>query len=197
LESDHEGQAANAAVALLLQIAEHDLRVLVVKRVENPSDAWSGQMALPGGKRDAKDRDLKDTVIREVAEEININVRAGGRFLGVLPPQQSKRRPDLTILPFVILLEQEPAIRVKEGEVDLFLWASLNDLVHKEASVTFSFGERPAYTLGQYVVWGLTYNILHYFIDLLTSPANRTQRFKGHERLARKRNARSAGPLPT
>jgi 8-oxo-dGTP diphosphatase len=174
LESDHEGQAANAAVALLLQIAEHDLRVLVVKRVENPSDAWSGQMALPGGKRDAKDRDLKDTVIREVAEEININVRAGGRFLGVLPPQQSKRRPDLTILPFVILLEQEPAIRVKEGEVDLFLWASLNDLVHKEASVTFSFEERPAYTLGQYVVWGLTYNILHHFIDLLTSPANQT-----------------------
>lgn len=174
LESDHEGQAANAAVALLLQIAEHDLRVLVVKRAENPSDSWSGQMALPGGKRDAKDRDLKDTVIREVAEETNINVRNGGRFLGVLPPQQSKRRPDLTILPFVILLEQEPAIRVKEGEVERVLWVSLNALAHKEGPVTFSFGERPAYTVGQYVVWGLTYNILHHFIDLLTSSVNRT-----------------------
>ncbi len=161
--------AANAAVALLLQKGDEDLRVLLVKRAENPSDSWSGQMALPGGRRDAADRDLLDTVAREVAEETNIHVREGGRFLGVLPLHQSQRRPDLTVRPFVVLLEQEPSIQVRAGEVERFLWVSLNDLIQKEGSVTFSFGERPAYTVGPYVVWGLTYRILHHFIDHLTT----------------------------
>jgi 8-oxo-dGTP diphosphatase len=169
LETAYERQEANAAVALLLQITAEDLNVLFVKRAESPTDSWSGQMALPGGKRDSKDRDLKETVIREVLEEVNINLLDGCRFLGVLPPQRTKRRPELKILPFVILLEQEPSIRVNEEEVEQCIWVPLKELVQNEGKVTFSFGERSAYIVGKYVIWGLTYRILREFIYVLTS----------------------------
>jgi hypothetical protein len=42
-----EEQDADASVALLLKIVDQDLAALFVKRVENPTDPWSGQMALP------------------------------------------------------------------------------------------------------------------------------------------------------
>ena len=52
-------QDADAAVALLLKLPDQDLKILIVKRAENPADPWSGQMAFPGGKRDEKDQNLK------------------------------------------------------------------------------------------------------------------------------------------
>ena len=61
--SDEQG--ANAAVAVLLKLERGRLCVLFVKRVEEAKDPWSGQVAFPGGKRDAEDKDLKETVIRE------------------------------------------------------------------------------------------------------------------------------------
>jgi 8-oxo-dGTP diphosphatase len=52
LEPISDEQGANAAVALLLKPRRNDFDVLLVKRVKNPSDPWSGQMALPGGIRE-------------------------------------------------------------------------------------------------------------------------------------------------
>jgi 8-oxo-dGTP pyrophosphatase MutT (NUDIX family) len=169
LETDHKRQGANAAVALLLQIVDQDIRALLIKRAENPTDSWSGHIALPGGKRDVKDRDLKETVAREVLEEIDINVLDYCRFLGVLLSQRSKRKPELNILPFVILLEKEPLIRVNEREVEKCIWVSLKELIQNKDKITLSFGDRPAYIVGKYRIWGLTYRILREFIYILTS----------------------------
>jgi 8-oxo-dGTP pyrophosphatase MutT (NUDIX family) len=169
LEIGYERQGANAAVALLLQVAGQDLRALLVKRAVNPIDSWSGHMALPGGKRDVEDRDLKETVIREVLEEININVHDRCRFLGVLSAQRSKRRPELIILPFVIILEQEPSIKVNEKEVEKFIWVSLKELAQNERVVTINFVKRPAYIINKDIIWGITYRILREFINVLTS----------------------------
>jgi 8-oxo-dGTP pyrophosphatase MutT (NUDIX family) len=168
LETVYERHEANAAVTLLLQIANQNLRILFVKRIENPADSWSGQMALPGGKRDDKDRDLKETVVREVLEEVNIDILDRCRFLGNLPSQRSKRRPEMSILPFVILLEQEPSIKVNKREVERFIWFSLKELVQNEGIVRLSLGERPAYIIGECTIWGLTYRILRSFIEALT-----------------------------
>jgi len=163
--SDEQG--SNAAVALLLRLENADLRVLLVKRVENPADPWSGQVALPGGKRDAADLNLQRTVARETLEETNIDLHDGGRFLGVLPALQSRPRLDIKILPFVILLEYEPSIRLNERELEGFVWIPLEEIVRGRGSVKFSFGEVPAFTVGPTVVWGLTYRILESFIEIL------------------------------
>ncbi|MFQ6065124.1 MAG: NUDIX hydrolase, partial [Candidatus Bathyarchaeia archaeon] len=142
-----EGGDADAAVVLLLKPVDQDIEVLLVKRVENPADPWSGEMAFPGGKRDVKDRDLKQTVIRETSEETNINLLDHCRFLGVMEPLRSTRRPEMTVLPFIALVEYEPAIELNE-ELDGFVWISLKQLVHHRGTAKFSFGEVPAYIVG-------------------------------------------------
>jgi 8-oxo-dGTP diphosphatase len=156
-----------AAVALLLRIAGRDLRLLVVKRVENPEDPWSGQMALPGGRSEPKDRNLQETVIRETSEETSINLLAESQFLGVLEPVRSAVRPDMRILPFVFLLKHEPDIKLSMKELERYIWVTPKQLRAKSGSTRFSFGTFPAYNIGNNVIWGLTYMILTEFLKLL------------------------------
>lgn len=160
--SDEQG--ANAAVALLLKLENAELNILFVKRVENLADPWSGQVALPGGKRDAADLSLKQTVIRETLEETNIDLLSDCRFLGVLTALRSKPRTNLLILPFVVLLKRDHSIRLSERELEDFVWIPLRDVVQGKGSVEFDFGEVPAYTVGRTVIWGLTYRVLEDFI---------------------------------
>jgi len=166
LKPASEGKDAGAAVALLLKTTDKDLRILFVKRAENLADPWSGQMALPGGKRDATDQSLKQTVVRETLEETNINLLDRCRFLGVMETQTSTPRPEMKILPFVVLLEHEPSIKLN-GELERFVWISPEELVRHRGTVKFSFGEFPAYVVGDIIIWGLTYRILEVFVYIL------------------------------
>ncbi len=166
LKPTSEEQDADAAVALLLKPTDRDLQVLIVKRIESPTDPWSGQMALPGGKRDSKDRNLKQTVTRETLEETNINLLGHCRFLGLMETLRSTLKPEMKILPFVVLLEAEPPIRLNE-ELKDFAWIPLEELVKHRSTVEFSYGEFPAYLVGNSVIWGLTYRILERFIHIL------------------------------
>ena len=166
LKKTPEEQDADAAVALLLKPTDQDLEVLFVKRVENPADPWSGQIALPGGKRDPKDQSLKQTVVRETLEETNIDLLDRCRLLGTMKALRSTLRPEKRVLPFVFLLEHEPAIRLNE-ELKGFFWTSLGELVRHRGTARLSFGEVPAYVVGNSVIWGLTYRILEGFIRIL------------------------------
>lgn len=162
--SDEQG--ANAAVALLLRQEKNDLSVLLVKRVENLADPWSGQMAFPGGKRTEQDHDLKQTIVRETSEETNIDLFNRCRFLGVLTAMQSKPRPDLKILPFVILVQYDPKIMLNKKELEDSFWVPLSEVAQGKSYAKFSFGESPAYVVRGKVVWGLTYRILENFFAL-------------------------------
>ncbi len=170
-----EAQDAGAAVALLLKLTNQGIKALFVKRAETPADPWSGQMALPGGKRDSMDQSLKDTIVRETLEETNINLLHRCRFLGVMGTLESEIRPELKILPFVILLEHEPSIKLNV-ELKYFVWISPEELIRNRGIVKFSFGEFPAYVVGSNVIWGLTYNIFEGFIHRLDLKAPRTLR---------------------
>ena len=158
-----DAQGANAAVALLLKPRGDDFDLLLVKRVENPSDTWSGQMALPGGKREPKDQSLKDTVMRETWEETGVAL-GRCRFLGVLGAVRSEPRPDFVILPFVVLLEGEPELKLSEAELETFIWVPYEEVVGSKGAVEFSFGKVPAFVFADAVVWGVTYRILSKFI---------------------------------
>ena len=52
-----------AAVAVVLRVAGPDLDLLLIKRAQSERDPWSGHMALPGGRRDPGDDDLRATGI--------------------------------------------------------------------------------------------------------------------------------------
>jgi 8-oxo-dGTP pyrophosphatase MutT (NUDIX family) len=159
-------QDANAAVALVLKPGKSDLNVLLVKRVESLADPWSGQMAFPGGKRDVKDANLVETVVRETLEETGINLLRRCRLLGVLTALSSRPRPELKILPFVVLLEHKPLIKLSEKELQSFVWIKLNEIARHRGNARLSFGEVPAFVVTNVVIWGLTYRILEDFLEI-------------------------------
>ena len=160
--SSEEG--ANAAVSLLLKPRRGDFDLLLVKRVENPSDPWSGQMALPGGKRELKDTSLKDTVMRETLEETGVTL-GQCRFLGVMDAVRSEPKPDFKILPFVVLLEGEHRLKLNKAELETFIWVPYEEVVQSRCLVEFSFGKVPAFIFADAVVWGVTYKILSEFVE--------------------------------
>jgi len=166
LKSVSERQEAGAAVALLLKTTDKDLKILFVKRAENLDDPWSGQIAFPGGKRDVRDKSLKQTVVRETLEETNINLLDRCRFLGVMETITSTQRPEMKVLPFVVLLEHEPSIKLND-ELERFVWISLEEVVRHRGTVKLGGVELPSYIVGNTVIWGLTYKILEIFLHTL------------------------------
>ena len=69
-----KANAKQAAVAVLF-IKEDDQEPHLVLIERNQYDGHhSGQMALPGGKMDPTDQDLRETAAREVREEIGIEI---------------------------------------------------------------------------------------------------------------------------
>ena len=168
-------QESNAAVALILTPEDGDFSVLFVKRVENPAaDPWSGQIGLPGGKREVEDKNLQQNVIRETLEETGINL-VNSRFLGLLPAQRATPRPELIILPFVILLEHRPIIRLNRKELESFIWIPLQEILRSKNTAKIGSREVPAYVVGKTVIWGLTYRILESLIQIVdNTPDERT-----------------------
>ncbi len=158
---------AAAAVASLLISLNQDLKILFVKRTENPIDLWSGQMAFPGGRRSVKDQNLKHTVTRETFEETGIDLLEGCRLLGVTDMVKSAIVPEMNVLPFVFLLEREAKVTLNKKELNDFVWVSLKELARNKTTVKFTFGEFPAYSVGNNVIWGLTYNIVKKFVEAL------------------------------
>lgn len=159
-----------AAVAIVLVPTDDDLELLFIKRAEEPGDPWSGQMALPGGRREEGDADLLATATRETLEETQV----------VLPPESllgelddlapvTPVLPPVVVRPFVFGLERKPPI-TPSAEVALHLWTSLGELPRRaaESRVTVRGVEvtRPSYLVGPHVVWGITHRILGNFLHL-------------------------------
>jgi len=153
-------QQANTAVAILLKINNQNFMILFVRRAKNLADPWSGQIGFPGGKHELGDENLKQTIIRETKEEAGINLLKDCRFLGVLDAQRTKPKPDLKILPFVVLLQDEPLIKLNLKELRTFFWISIGQLAENRTIVELASEKQPAYVFGKKVIWGLTCRIL-------------------------------------
>jgi len=158
---------AEAAVALLLRVVGQRIEALFVKRVTSPTDPWSGQIALPGGRREATDENLRQTVVREIYEETGVNLLHGCRFLGAMQIQNSAMKPKIRVLPFVILLESDQSITLSKKELEWFVWIPLDELASHRRTVNFSFGSFPAYVVRESVIWGLTYRIVESLLHAL------------------------------
>ena len=95
-----------AAVAILLRKRREQSEILFVKRAIRERDAWSGDVAFPGGCRDASDADDFAAACREVREEIGLDLGDKSRYslVGKLSEHTVRRgKGFLTIVPFVIV----------------------------------------------------------------------------------------------
>ncbi|ARM75080.1 NUDIX hydrolase [Acidianus manzaensis] len=143
----------DAAVVLLVN---NENKFLLIKRVENPNDPWSGNMALPGGHRE-NNESCMDTAIRECMEEVGIRPEIK-KFLGIYSPNN---RP-LKVAVF-LGYTQESKLEISKDEVEKCFWVDFNEL--KKGTNCFYYKD--------YVIWGMTYRILRDF-----SPATDTSSFR-------------------
>ena len=160
-----------AAVAIV--IAPDPDSILLIRRAERDGDPWSGQMALPGGRRDPEDADLEHTARRETMEEVGITLSRGSS-LGALDDfaPSTPVLPPVAVRPFVFSLDHRPSLALSE-EVDTADWVRLDQLLdpanYYETTVAARGMEfqRSAYHVPCGVVWGLTERLLTQFLALL------------------------------
>jgi len=165
----------NAAVSVVLRDGE-GLDLLLIKRAVAEGDPWSGQMALPGGRRDPSDATLLQTAIRETEEETSVSLDERGVHLGRLEPMvpATTRLPPITIFPFVFVVPESTDALVFSREVEEVLWVPLAALQDPAASSTVEihYGDNssrmfPCLRVDGRVIWGLTYRILTGFFEIL------------------------------
>jgi len=180
---------AQAVIAAILRPGAQGAELLLIRRAENSRDPWSGHMALPGGRRASGDTELIDTAIREVSEEIGVDLRRDAQLLGRLPAARALARGrdiDLEIFPIVFALQREIAPLANPIEVQSIVWASIRHLLSAASRSTFEYavpGQRlrfPAFEVDGHHVWGLTYRVLTDLLDVI-HPARRGQHPEGSD----------------
>lgn len=163
-----EGGVRSAAVALVFRTSR-SLELLLIERARRSGDPWSGQVALPGGKRQPEDVTAMDTAVRETFEEVGFDLREKARFLGYAEPMRT-HTGTMDVVPSVFVLKERVRVRAN-GEVASHKWIRLSALLSPEARSSYhlEYGGRrmdmPAYRVGGYVVWGLTHRILSALLE--------------------------------
>lgn len=171
--TDDAPGAAPAAVALLVAAAPSGAAVLLIRRAVRAGDPWSGQIGLPGGRRDPHDAGLLRTAVRETREEVGVDL-AGVPALAQLSDLRPRTPllPPIYVRPFVFGLEQRPDLHFSD-EVQDGRWVGLDALRqpgrHRDVPVDVPGIDRPkpAYLVDDWVVWGMTERILTPFLALV------------------------------
>lgn len=173
--AEPEGRAA--AVAAILRHTSAGPEVLFIKRSEREGDPWSGHMAFPGGRREARDPHLLATALRETVEEIGLDLARHGELVGVLDDEDATGRGSvepMPIRPYVFELRGEVSLRFSH-EVSEALWAPLPELYEGAlaSSITVPYKGQsytlPAWDVEGRIVWGLTYRMMNKLFELLRS----------------------------
>lgn len=162
----------HAVVAAILRDSPAGVELLLMRRAEHELDPWSGHMALPGGHGDAADASLVATAVREVSEEVGLDLLEHAELLGRLPAVIASPT-QLTIYPVVFALAAGHEPEANPREVQEVLWATLEHLRSPAAASSHELEVRqqrhhfPAFDVRGRTVWGLTYRILENLLNRL------------------------------
>ena len=165
--AEHELRGGwQAAVALVVAPSDAGPELAMIRRAERSGDPWSGDMALPGGKREPDDPDLATTAVRETREEVGL---ALGSPIGRLDDHRGRRRAGL-VATYVFALDERPAMTPHPDEVADALWVPVATLLDPANAVSYHLdghGDFPGVTVDGRVVWGLTHRTLQTFVEVL------------------------------
>ncbi|WP_417217701.1 NUDIX hydrolase [Alcanivorax sp.] len=156
-----------SAVALLLVNGQEASRILLLKRPERMR-AYAGDWCLPGGRQDASDAHLEDTMWRELEEETGLKPHHS-RLLACLDDFYNGRGQ--LVRPFLIGIDQadfSSHLALQEDEVADYECLPLSRLSDLKQGTPEGMTSRrsPGYYLEfgkgieTQVVWGLTATVL-------------------------------------
>ncbi|QHT71034.1 CoA pyrophosphatase [Rhodocytophaga rosea] len=162
----------SSAVLILFYPVENIIHIpLMVRPVYK--GVHSGQVSLPGGRREESDQTLIETALREAKEEIGIIPRQI-EILGALT-ELYVPASNFLVLPVVGSIRQRPDFKIDPYEVDRLLEVPLNELQDvtrigsKEIVVRDTITiQAPYYDLQGYTVWGATAMIMSELNEILT-----------------------------
>jgi 8-oxo-dGTP pyrophosphatase MutT (NUDIX family) len=156
-------------LAPLFVAGEPDEPHLVLTRRRADLRRHAGEIAFPGGRRDAEDPDLAATALREAEEEIGLP-REAVQLLGELP-HVSTFATGYVIHPFVGTIPSGIAWQPSAREVDAVLELPLSEVRAartrtpiERRGITF---ETDAYVLGEHLIWGATARIIELLLERL------------------------------
>ncbi len=155
----------SAVLAPLYRDGDGRLRLVFIRR--SPFGVHGGQIAFPGGRREAEDPDLLTTALRGAEEEIGLD-RALVEILATLPVIETVAT-GFRVAPFLGRLQGPPPTwRRQETEIDEILEVPLEDLLRRDGHAVEIWQlpnwpeprEIPFYRIGHYKLWGATYKIV-------------------------------------
>lgn len=156
-----------------------ELRVILVRRAE-----WGphgGQIAFPGGKREAHDPSLEHTALREAHEEIGLEPDAVGPLeaLPIVEIQATQFR----IHPFLGRARFPAKWRPSTEIAEVIEWP-IRELTrpeaHSEQDIRYSTEHPPlrtfAFRVGPHLLWGASYRILKPLLSRLVQDGEEHRR---------------------
>jgi 8-oxo-dGTP pyrophosphatase MutT (NUDIX family) len=151
--------AARVPAAVLMALTdESDPHLLLIRRSLHLS-AHPGEIALPGGKADADDIDLRDTALREAWEEIRLPRDCFG-YGGHLTPRVSMLGLAVTAIAGVVSVDVP--LQMQAVEVEEIIHAPLAFFAERKnlrADRVIRNGEvriAARYQYRHYTIWGIT-----------------------------------------
>lgn len=160
-----------AAVNILLYPKNEEWHFPLIHRTQNENDRHSGQISLPGGKKDESDIDFYVTAIRETWEEIGV-IKSQIKFVRELSPIYI---PPSNFFVYVYLsyTEFSPIFNHQDNEVQEILEIPLSLIKNlQKPPLTMELPKTngykvPYFDFQNHKIWGATSMILSEFNFLL------------------------------
>ena len=162
--------ARPGAVLILLYPTKEGVFFPLMKRSDY-GGVHSGQISLPGGKREAGDKDLLDTAARETHEEIGV-AREDIQIIGTIS-ELYVYASNFDILPVIAYSEKEPLFDPDTREVVEVVKGDQAQLTSQQVPITREIQIRnisiqaPYFEIEGHVVWGATAMILSEFLEIV------------------------------
>lgn len=160
-----------AAVNILLYLKDNEWFFPLMVRTKNDRDRHSGQISLPGGKKEDDDIDFAHTAKRETSEEMGIDMHYN-RIIREMSPIYIPPS-NFYVRAFVSYTKKNPEFTLQKSEVvELieFPVTALLSLPEKPEMMTLPSSrgvEVPVINFNNYRIWGATSMILCEFSYLL------------------------------
>lgn len=162
-----------SAVTMLL-VNEDEPSIMLMRRPVKKGDPWSGDMCLPGGRKDPTDKNSFATATRETLEEVGLDLHKQGQYLGRLSDVMTRAhegRKPMVVTPFVFSIDSAQNLNLSEEareiiSVPIEFLADPNNRQTMNWKVGLATWRLPCYHFNDARIWGLTLMMLDELIRL-------------------------------